>query len=338
MNTRIVTSALLALGLVTLAGTAPAHAAVGALPEGQTMYAISCDNGPTESPVNSGTLFSIDPTTAALTRVGDGTVGLNNSGCAGQGAVNPVDGTYYYLSWDFPGVMNALAVMDLETGESTLVGPLSYNGTPFVNSYAIAIDSAGNAVLTSRIPGEDVVGLFALNLTDGTTELIGTIADGTNGQRRPYALSFDNSDRLFAVDSSNSNELLEISTVDGSIVSSSTELSDLGGIYTMAFDADNTLWMQSDVELVSASITDLSTRSELLQFTISGYPNYGYFTESIVIAGSGPAPTEEEEPETGGVTELADTGAGNTTAIAGYALGGIALALIATRTARRTRA
>lgn len=336
MNTRIVTSALLALGLVTLAGTAPAHAAVGALPEGQTMYAISCDNGPMDNPVSSGTLFSVDPATGVLTRVGDGTPGLDSGGCGGQGATNPIDNTFYYNSWDYPGMNSALATMDFETGLSTLVGEFTLDGVPLSNVLGVAIDSQGNAFATgwrTSVPGTV---LLRLNLTDATTEVVGELPQSANA----YALAFDPNDNLYIIDSGASNKLLNINTADASVIDESTALSDFDGIYSMAFDADGTLWMQSGIMLLSADPNDFSVRSELVGFTLAGSPDYDYWTESLAIIGDTPAPTEEEESEseTGGATELAATGAGNTTAIAGFALVGIALALIATRTARRTRA
>lgn len=327
MNIRPAFSALLALGFVTSVGTSSAVAAIGALPEGQEMYVISCDNGPAENPIYSGTLLSVDPSTGVLTPIGDGTPTLNPSGCAGQGAINPVDGEYYYLSWDFPGVDDALAMMDIETGLSTLVGGLTFGGAPFDNVYGIAIDSVGNAFTTATGAGRTYPGLYSVDLSDGTTTLVGEFTRPLSG----YAVAFDNDDNLYVIDASGGNALLKVSTTDASIISESSALSDVSGIYTMAFDADGTLWMQTNVSLFSADLSDLSVRSELVDFTIVGSPEYGYFSESMVIVGGESA----QDDSTG---DLAATGANDLTMLAGIAAVGLVVAGLALQRARRAQA
>ncbi|MCY7411561.1 MAG: hypothetical protein LH471_00745 [Salinibacterium sp.] len=146
---------VIAIGIAGALLTAPAASAapITALPEGDQIVLIDCENTP-------GQAFTMGADGAA-TPIGTGTVLLNDANCSPSGAVDPTTGIAYYIAW---GDTNDLATLDLETGVSTTVATLSGDHD---NSCGIAIDASGDAF------NADNNFLYSLNLATGVNTRIG---------------------------------------------------------------------------------------------------------------------------------------------------------------------
>jgi hypothetical protein len=176
--TRVVASVgAVALSLLAAGAlAAPAAAATSrVLPDGSSMFVISCDPDLTDL-----SLFSLDVSTAAATPVNEGTP--DSAPCASQAAWNVVTSTAYFVAWQDEGPA-ILATVDTQTGVSEPVGVFTIDGEAArVSAIAIGRDGAAYAI--------SVGGLYSLDLaTAALTEirdlnifgLYGFAADPTTG-------------------------------------------------------------------------------------------------------------------------------------------------------------
>jgi len=146
---------VIAIGIAgaLLAAPAASAAPITALPDGDQIVLIDCDNAP-------GQAFTMGADGDA-TPIGTATVLPNGGDCSPSGAIDPTDGTAYYIEW---GDTADLATLDLETGVSTRVATLSGD---WPSSCGIAIDASGDAFNGAN------TNLYSLNLVTGVNTLIG---------------------------------------------------------------------------------------------------------------------------------------------------------------------
>lgn len=151
--TSITAAAAVAVGL-SVALVAPASAAE--LPTTDGLYVLSCDNTP-----NPLGVFSVDPTDATATAVGDGTP--SDGGCFYNAAFDASTGITYAIVSTSEGY--ALVTVDMTTGVSSPIAPFTIDGADtYVDSMAIGGDGSAYAWVDEE--------LFSLDLATGALSLL----------------------------------------------------------------------------------------------------------------------------------------------------------------------
>jgi 6-phosphogluconolactonase len=113
------------------------------------------------------TIYSIDPTTGALTSIGGTTV------VATSVAVDPTGRFAYVTVPGLPGSTGNVSAYTIEDGVLTSVGTIAAGTYP----KAVAVDPTGKFAYVSNLTSEDV-SMFTINLTTGGLTSIGTITVG----------------------------------------------------------------------------------------------------------------------------------------------------------------
>lgn len=310
---------LLGAGLVGLAA-APASAAPGALPEGDTIFAVDCED-------NDGQVWEVDPLTAVLTPIGTGSLDLLTS-CAGPSAYDPTTGDAYWISWGEEGRSDALMLLDIETGDSVAVAPFTEDGTGDpVAAASIAIGADGAAYLIGGTEGYDSI-LYSLDLSTAIVTEIGDIG----GVDQWWSFAFNPADgEFYGFDAAAGGgfSLIDVETGTATLILADTEIP--LDVYGIAFDAEGALWgfgegaaSEGAWVLFSTSVDDFA--GDLLVVGTPEEDEVEYFSESIFIV------TSQPEPEP---AALAATGAEDPIVAAGAAMGlvglGVAFLLLAGR-------
>lgn len=287
MKSLAVLTAASAAGLLVLASAAPASAAGNAIDPGDSLYALNCDNV-----YNDWQLFGVDSTTAFSTPIGDGDgYDADLDSCAGQAAYNPATGKSYYLQWfddvDDLGYDEALASVDVVTGESTQIGGFYYNNGEFpeyidVDSIAIGGDGAAYALADGS--------LWELNLETAFVTPVGETEPDM------YSFAWDSKTGGF-YGITYLNEVYQIDVTDGSTV-------DLGEIvfpedgytwrvYSLQFDKAGTLWVevdQSGNSIFQATLWSLTFDTFTAPVYSGVFTDDPFYTESLLIIPGAPAP------------------------------------------------
>ncbi len=247
MNLRTRTTLLTAVvGVLALTGVATAANAAGTrtLPDGNSLYAITCpyySDDAAQTPNNQ--VLALDEHTAVATAVGSGTE-IDGSTCAGSPAVDPTTGIVYALvavdDYDFP----ILVTVNLVTGVSSKVADITDGTDPF-SAQALAIGLDGSAYALS---GGD---LYSLNLTDGVMTFIASSLVDTWG-----FVSDPVSGLFYAIDEV--GEVFEVDVTDGTF----TSLGQLPFIvsdeaYSLTMDSNSVFWMGRDVDSVDEYTMEL---------------------------------------------------------------------------------
>ena len=305
---------VIAIGIAGALLTAPAASAapITALPDGDQIVLIDCENTP-------GQAFTMGADGAA-TPIGTGTVLPNNASCSPSGAVDPTTGIAYYIAW---GDTNDLATLDLETGVSTRVATLSGGAT---DSCGIAIDASGDAFNTtnSRLHSLDLE--TGVNTLIGDTTLINNCAWGIN--------PVDDEIYWFTEGGPNSSDVYRINKLTGAATFfKSLDVSALAGYMPdgVVFDKTGIAWIQDDFGdgpggwygVEPADLTEGIVYAPTGYFndvTLTVYPanfegaGYFYSMGMIYVAGGAAA-----------APVLAATGAGDVSAAGGLLAGGALL-------------
>jgi len=310
VRTASITTRTVAVSIALVAITLPsaAHAAPALLPGTDTVFTIECDQAGETIPALQ--LFSVDPTTAALTSIGAGDPSVTDSNCAGPAVTDPVTDAVYFIDQSRDNA--SLTSISPTTGSSSVIAEfrLASDGTTTIYPDALAIDPAGEAYAVRS--GE----LYSLDLATALLELIG---DGDSGADRIYALAAHPvTGTIFGVSSNGPSELFSFDPVSGeatSIVSISQT-----NIYSMAFDSTGTLWLTNynnasdETELATVDIDDWNaTYATVASMTLVSDPTYsGFYVQSLFITSTAwPEATDPDQP--GGPVdpepELAATGA-----------------------------
>ena len=264
---------------LVLAGAPAANAAPPiALPPGQTLYAIDCDDAAPQ-------LWSLAPNGAG-TPIGGAGTGFD---CAGGGQVNPVTGIAYLIYYGT--TTTALATVNLTTGSITMIADITGDST---DAWQLFITNSGDAFM--------VVGttLYSISLTTAVTTTIGLILPADGGAVGYNPLN----DTIYAFDSSNNVGVYTIDRTTGA--ATDTGLTgiwptanclnggtDVGTPNGVSFDSAGFAWVQSDSCDSNIMTVDLTTGTaamvgELFDATGTRYataPN-GFYSSTFIIGPS----------------------------------------------------
>ena len=322
--------ASVALGsvLVALAAAVPAHA-TATFPDTDGMYVIGCgknvqsggqystyyNDGST--PLNTIQLFSVDPTSAEATPIGNGTGSNVTSGqpysytCESEPAWDPTTNTAYFRAQinDGSTSYDALMSMDLATGVATEIAPFTgFSSAPAgcgsgYQGMAIADDGTAYVYDSNSC-------LHSLNLETAEVTYIGGVENANNGRYYAQAWSLDPATQVWQV----------LEMYDGFLSSADTStgmLSDSGPTVTfdesydpqsLEFDSNGQGWainvafnigtMTStsylySLDAASGSVTKVGTTRTVA--------DGDFYTEALLVTRpvAGPTPSTPTLPETG---------------------------------------
>lgn len=298
-------AALAVLATVLFAAT-PAHADGRELPEGDALYAISCDNS-----VPDGQLYSVEAPLAAIREIGTGS-GVADAWCGAQPAWDATTSTAYYVSFIVENDP-LLTIMDLETGVGTVVGAFN-DGENDQSIDSIAIRPDGSAY---AISGQS---FYTLDLATGD---VGYVGEVNAGPASFYGFAADpRTGTLYAIDYDGRLYTVDPATGAGTLLL--TLAYENNGPYSLQVDTAGVLWIEFDffdeveqeggAALWSVDTAALET-SELYSgdfaTTVGGNPVY---TEALLLVPS----AVEPEPA------LAATGLASAE-LGVFALAGVAL-------------
>lgn len=224
-----------AIALIELDYTTGAGTIVATSPQTGTLLAIAASNsgelyGVMHSETGNGTFYSINPTTAALTLIGD--MGSAVSSYFQSMTFDAYTGICYLQAYDDEGGMNGTYSIDLATGAPTLfgvpaisqitavsinteaIGPLAIAKTPVSNAVDVAIDATVSVTFDVNISETDLTGIaispdpgnvvasivdnvltiahdnFAYNTMFTVTVPAGSVSDGTDNLMYNIVWSF----------------------------------------------------------------------------------------------------------------------------------------------------
>ncbi len=224
-----------AIALIELDYTTGAGTIVATSPQTGTLLAIAASNsgelyGVMHSETGNGTFYSINPTTAALTSIGD--MGSVVSSYFQSMTFDASTGICYFQAYDDEGGMNGTYSIDLTTGAPTLfgvpavsqitavsinteaIGPLAIAKTPVPNAVDVAIDATVSVTFDVNISETDFTGIvispdpgnvaasivdnvltiahdnFAYNTMFTVTVPAGSVNDGTDNLMNNVVWSF----------------------------------------------------------------------------------------------------------------------------------------------------
>lgn len=280
----------------------PASAAT--LPEGDTLYALSCD---WEGEVNYSDLYRVDAETADLTYLSSSDL---QPDCAGPAAYDPTTGKSYYIP--LVGDGGWLATIDVATGAVTVQ---AFSGDLVDEPHAFAIDAEGQGWLISsdglyRIDLDTAETTFELNLAEDWFYLFAL--DPSDGEL--YAVQYDTSIAY------------HLSTSDGVLTPIGT-IQFESDSYSMQIDTSGRWWFQleygetSDNSLWSSPRPDGETVLEYDGDLYDSADEINPHIDSLLLTYSD-VPPPPTPPAPG--PQLAATG----TDAAPLVAGGVALALV----------
>jgi hypothetical protein len=237
--------------------------AVPTFPDTDNMYVLGCGVGiqdpdtgdyPTfyndeTTPLNDLQLFSVDPATAVATPIGDGQ-GANDgafNACDSEPAWNVVTQTAYFVAYSDSEEADVLMIVDLTTGDSTVVGEISGLGAAPADcgsSYqSMAIGDDGSAFVFDSNSC-----LYSLDLSTAELTYIGGVENSDAGRYYAQAWSVNPASSVWQV-----LELYDdfISNVDVSIgvLSATGPAVSFVGDYapiSLEFDSAGTGWVIND--------------------------------------------------------------------------------------------
>lgn len=275
------TAGLIVGAFIAVGAAAPAYAEPGVLPADNKIFAIDCAND------DDAVIWQVDPTTAALTPVGEPTL---DADCAGPSAYDVTSGLGYWIQWDSDDI---LMTADPATGALTEVGVIRLAGTDTpVEAASIAIGADGAAYILGY-DGESN-DLFSIDLDTAEVTYIGNV--GGNGGWWSFALNPADG-KFYAYDAYG----LGLSLIDVAAATATQIVSDADSplqVYGIAFDSSGNLWGFGETDAEDEWVLFTSTASSYVDdFTVIGVPEeegvYKY-SESIFI--TYPAPVAPVEP------------------------------------------
>jgi hypothetical protein len=213
-------------------------------PSGQSLYTIS------EFGCNQhSSLFRVHPGTAHAAPVGGSSV----SGNAGQGAMDPTTGIAYLPFEDDDSEDEVLLTVDPDLGAFAEVGEFSADVDYLYEVYSIAIarDGSAYAFAEVEIDGEDVLGLFSLDLSDASLTLIAEVDDSELDE--PNGFAFNPQNGKFYAFEEDSHELFQVNAQTGALVSLGTiaapSLDEDSDVTALQIGQDGTFWVVFDVPI-----------------------------------------------------------------------------------------
>jgi hypothetical protein len=285
-NSRAILLALISFALMfsTVQGISVANAAISrALPDGSTLYSISCDYGAPNGQLG-GFVTSSGVPTGVQTRIGGGTTHVNSTFCAYGAAYNPVTGKAYWITQIGTGIetnKTQLFEINVATGESTYVAEIradedgrsyAYDTTsriPFPRG--ITFDAAGNLyAMWSRDTFHVYIGKVALsnpsNDNTGKIDHDSVKRTGIDANKDVNNFAYNPTNQKFYAARSTFNppSLYEIDVTAGTTIDLSTSGNRNARFWGMQFDSNGVMW-GGDGKLNSATVAGWTTAGDLQQ-------------------------------------------------------------------------
>jgi hypothetical protein len=312
-----------ALGLsLTLAS--PANAAqTRALPAGETLYAIDCQD-------NIGLLASFDVTTAVGTAIGTGSTD-SHVDCAADSTYNATTGKVFWAAWS---ENNELFSMDPTTGESTYIGTLDTVDNALRDVSALLSGTDGVIYVVYSRNSDDAEQLGTVDTATGTVTFLHDVLDesSTLTDLNLGSGEYNPADGTFYV--INFLELFALDVTTGALTSKGLNGDAANPWWGLTFDSNGVMWTTGQNAVASSTVDGWSTAGN--QEASGDFTTIGgelWHSESVLIIPAG-VPTPVVEPT------LAATGVNG--AQAGLiAVGGAVVALLgagAALAARRRKA
>lgn len=277
--TKTAVRASVVIGVVaalTFGAASPAAAAGHPLPEGDALYAFSCES---DAPV----MLEVDPLTGEST----GVVPYMYQLCPYNAAYDIATQTVYFNNYP-----RRIATADAATGEVTLGPELTFEGVP-TSVDSIAIGEAREAYAFSY--GQ----LYALDLDTGELTALAEFPEF-----RTFSFSYDPVTRSFYVLLAG-GALLRVDLVDLTLEPVGTVPLTRNNTYGLTFDSSGRLWyVDSAVNptvLFSASFDDLDhpVESGVLREAEDERPYYSFSLVVTWAQSPAPGPTPAQLPATG---------------------------------------
>lgn len=306
--------------VLAIAAPASAITADRALPAGETLYVLPCEDGIV------GAVYVADVSTGELTQVGPD---MTHQPCWSAGYFNPVDGLLYAVDWnemstDDPSFYY-LSSINPQTGVTTQLVKIQLPDSTPLNQYSIARSPSGVVYVS------DSSHLYVLDVATGATTLVGEFSyDGGSGAvvyYDFYSLAFSPDGTLYGNswngtgggNNPDHDDWFTIDPTDASLTPLTTATGPNAGL---TFDSAGVAWYQLEntgtgMGFASGTFDDLAgTQANLHDFTISdGTTSQNIYSESLIVA-TAAAPT----PPTPAVDPtLANTGAESSVAFSGMA-------------------
>lgn len=313
LSRAVISLSVLTLGLSALA--IPAQAAAPALPAGDQLVTLSCNE-------DDVSFHTVDAQTGAVTAVGAPNEGYN---CAYQGAWDVTTQTFFAVIED--SATARLVVIDTTTGALTEIGEITTDDDDPVNVYAMVIGLDGKAYVNAYNE------LYSVDLLTGQATLLGTLDGVTNSA---YGFSVDpTTGSLYLLQESGELLLIDPVAVTATLVGTWPVPEELDS-YGLSIDHAGTAWVviypgeDSYSALWSTPLATFGVDPQLSGdiVTAEGYDPTQWWVALVYKAAPAPAPAPAPEPA------LAATGLD----VAPLALGGLLLAAAgAVMVGRRSR-
>lgn len=285
-NSRAILLALISFALMfsTVQGISVANAAISrALPDGSTLYSISCDYGAPNGQLG-GFVTSSGVPTGVQTRIGSGTTHVNSTFCAYGAAYNPVTGKAYWITQIGAGISTyktQLFEINVATGESTYVAEIradedgrsyAYDTTSRIPiPRGITFDAAGNLyAMWSRDTFHVYIGKVTLSnpSNDNTGKIdhdsVKRVGIDANKNVNNFAYNPTNQKFYAARSTFNPPSLYEIDVTAGTTIDLSTSGNQNARFWGMQFDSNGVMW-GGDRNLNSATVAGWTSPTDLQQ-------------------------------------------------------------------------
>jgi LPXTG-motif cell wall-anchored protein len=258
------------------------------------------------SNVSTYQFFDLDVTNGDATPIGTPTVLAANSRCSSNGAIDPTDGTVYYIAWPFGPAPAELVTLDPETGISQKVAELS-GASAYLDG--IGIDADGHAF------GQYQSHIYSLDLATGVTTDM-----GNTGLPDENAFAYNPVDQKFywfTEQGPNSSNVYIVDplTATATLVTPALDLSALNGFHPdgLTFDSNGIAWLQDDncdgpngncgieaVNLVTGEVwAPVFPNDTTLTVHAANFNGKGYFYTMGLFFIPGPVASSAELPNTG---------------------------------------
>ncbi len=195
------TGALTSIGTIAAGGRATS---VTVDPTGKFAYVADGEPNSDASPGVNVSMYTINPTTGALTSIGTIAAGLSPSSIA----IDP-SGKFAYVASSGSNNVSMYSI-NATTGALTSLGPIAAGTSPS----SVALDPTGTFAYVVNL-GSNNVSIYAINATTGILTSIGTIAAGSS----PTSIAIDPSGKFAYVTNSDSNSvsMYSIDTATGAL-------------------------------------------------------------------------------------------------------------------------
>jgi hypothetical protein len=263
-----------------LVGLAIATLTAASLPA-QTLYVATGSKG-----VN-GALYTVNPTTAAFTSVGDITTSTGAIGMTGM-AFDPLNGILYGVTGlESPTSPRNLVTINPATGAAAIVGALMDLANPGSSVGLTDISFRSDGTLFGITPGT----LYTINLGTAGLTSIGSTGENPPGGR----LAFNSTGTLYSAGSAvGTVDTLSTSTgarTTGPTLTNSPHAGTLGAMNALAFNSADVLY-GTDSDRAQNGTTNVAVDLVTINTTTGVVTNVGVLPNDVDAIAFGPAVPE----------------------------------------------